>query len=244
MPGSTPGGSSVPESSIRLLLAVDLAVEVGDVDPVAELARSMGAIVEVLHVVAPEPDFFGYEQRESPTADALRTREFDEATIVVEAVTDAIAAHGVSTESTIVAGPTIETILDRADEIDAKLIAIVGRHHHLGHRLLLGSAGQALLKSSHLPVLVSPAQKSKAAGSGKLAAVDQLIHLIDRAAVDGELTDLRSAAEAHLDDPASPDNRQSLGDRLRDPISHFESDHVSLTRAINDVAYYLSGMGI
>ena len=42
----------------------------------------------------------------------------------------------------------------------------------------------------------------------------------------------------------TPDEEARVGARLKQVIREFETDHLSLTHAVNDVAYYLSAMGI
>ncbi len=179
--------------------------------------------------------------------DALDDESADEveaATTVLGAIAAGFDALGVATNTIVVKGPTIERIIGRSDAIDAALISIIGRRHRLGHRVLMGSVGQGLLKYSHRPVLVVPAAAEGTVDTGLMAAIDQMIHVIDRTEVDDEFVDLRTAAEAKRDDPSSEGTSLQLLARLREAAHHFETDHPALVRAVNDVAYYLSGMGV
>ncbi len=227
-----------------LLLAIDLDATVGDARSVAEFALAAGTEVEVLVVLAPDLGTFGFRPIEQSDAEPPPSFDRTAANATLTSMTTALEALGIVARSRLVSGPTVETIIERADEIDALAIAIIDRQHGLRHRLLMGSVGQSLLKHSHRPVLVVPAAAIGDTETGLLAAIDRMIHVIDRPEVGGDLADLRSAAEAHRNDPESEANRHQLLDRLRDPAHRFETDHPSLVRAINDVAYYLSGMGL
>ena len=129
-----------------------------------------------------------------------------------------------------------------------EIICLVGHKHNVAHRVFLGSVAASLLKVSERPVLVLPPNDSSKGGSkGVEVAVDRLLDVIDRNerspedAPVGDLTELREAAQGWI---SQPDPAQHSGNRLREAVRRFETDHPSLTRAVNDVAYYLSGMGL
>ncbi len=225
-----------------LLLAVDLPVGFDEVRPAVELASTLGWRLHVLHVTAPEPAFFGYPDMESPTGEA----HHDDLVHQLDTLVDAIRDAGVEVDHAMVPGPTVDVILANAEVFASPLIAVVGQHKNLGHRLVLGSVAAALLKTADRPVLVLPSSTG-ASERGFSAAVERLIELIDRTEHHGELSDLRQRAEERRASPPSgeevDDDDELLGG-LRDAVRRFETDHPSLTKAVNDVAYFLSGMGI
>lgn len=213
-----------------ILIAIDLPVDVAHLDPALDLARSLGWTIDLLHVslpnVAPDPM---QEQLLSDVVDRLLREGLD------------VSGHTIS-------GPTVGMILRAADEWKSEFIVIVGHKHQVTHRTVLGSVASTLLKTSRRPVLVLPPQRQplqdEVFRAGLGAATDRLIEVLDRTDTDRVLIDLRDAAEAQQEQPTSSDRRATLGSRMQESLELFEVEHPSVTRAINDVAYYLSGIGI
>lgn len=152
--------------------------------------------------------------------------------------------HGIEARTTTLVGPPVDVILAEAEAVRAAVIVMVARRHDLGGRPMLDSVTSALLKVVDRPVLVLPSGPGPA-HPGFVAAVERLLDLIDR--TDGDdvdrLTELRDAAIDHLPE-SSTEDRSRLDRRLLDALHNFETDHPSLTAAVNDVAHYLSAMGI
>lgn len=225
-----------------ILVAVDLPPERADFGPVFELARWTGWNVHLLHAAAPEPAFVGYDETGGPHDEHQRQRELADE---YEQLTEYVAvfkAQEIEAEAHVEMGPTVEVIIRKAEEWDAAFIVVVGHKHNVAHRVVLGSVASTLLKVARRPVLVLPTQA--AANSGLEAAVDRLIDLIDREESAADLTELRQAAEAQLAEPESDERRRNLSGRLRESVEKFELEHLSLSQAIGDVSYYLSGLGI
>lgn len=225
-----------------ILVAVDLPPERADFGPVFELATATGWSVHILHAAAPEPAFVGYDAsggiHDSYQRDRELAHEYDQLTEHVAL----FASEGIKATAHVEIGQTVELILSKADEWNAAFVVVVGHKHNVAHRLVLGSVASTLLKVARQPVLVLPAPE--APDDEAIPSVDRLIEVIDREDSDAELVGLREAAEAHLASPSSEEGRQHLGGRLVDALQGFELSHPSITRAINDVSYYLSGLGI
>ena len=151
-------------------------------------------------------------------------------------------SQGIEATAHVEIGPTVDLILKKAAEWNAAFIVVVGHKHNVAHRLVLGSVASTLLRVATQPVLVLPPPETSDGAS--VASVDRLIDLIDREDTEAELVNLREAAAAHLAEPTSPEGRDHLGGRLLDAVQGFEVNHPSITRAINDVSYYLSGIGL
>jgi len=237
-------------SQNSFVLAVDLPVTPNEVVAAVELAQDTGWHVDIVFASAPEPSFVGYVEPEgSPLAtfrEAVKEQEEDQLTEIAAAFTEA----GVECETHHKEGPIVETILGCAQATNARMIGIVGHKHNLAHRLILGSVTSTLLKVSTVPVLVLPVEPlTEKDSDGMTGAVNRLVDVIDRSELDeaekptDQLVDLRGAAEAWLEDPEQDQEAGKEG-RLAAALTKFETDHPSLTRAINDVAYYLSGLGI
>ncbi len=223
-----------------LLVALDLTTTLADLGPVIRLARATQWPVHLLHAAAPEPSFLGYDAPGGVYDDSRRNAELHHEQSNLDELRNYFTSEGLEAEAHLIVGPTIEVILTHAELWEAAMIIVVGRSHNIVRRVVLGSVAATLLKTASRPVLVLPASDEDSAGFS--AAVDRLISVIDRD--DTELADLRDAAESQLAEPDSTDRQVVLGGRLREALDRFETDHPSLTRAINDVGYYLSGTGI
>ncbi len=220
-----------------ILIAVDPPSSLPDLAPVLALALGTGWKIHLVNAVA-----VGVEA-DGPAAE----NEIEEAQTALTAQATTLAASApVDVDARVMAGPPVDVVLTMSNTLDSALIVVVGRKRDIGGRPALGSFTSALLKVADRPVLVLPAGS---AGNqlGFVAAVDRLIELIDREQASeprSELGDLREAATAQLQQPDSEQRSRHLGQRLVDTLHRLETSHPHLTRAINDVSYHLSGMGI
>lgn len=232
-----------------VLVAVDPPASVPDLAPVVELVRGTGWRICLIHALTAErPSDTGSgspiedQLLGSRSSDALG--EAGEAAMdALAAVADGLAGNGVEVDTHVLMGPPVDVVLTAAQMLNAAMIVVAGHRHQLDDRTLLGSFTSSLLKVAERPVLVIPAGAART-DPGFVAAVDRLIEIIDRDEQAPELTELREAATAQLKQPDSEQTSRHLGDRLRDALHRFETSHPTLTSAINDVSYYLSGMGI
>ena len=219
-----------------VLLALDLDAEPDDLEPIVDLVIASKMSVHLLHVTSPRSLASPFAEKPDEGAAAARLDEI-RAWLQARSLELEVEVH-------IVDGPVIDTILSKADELGAAMIVIVATQRRRASRPTLGSVSGALLKVAHRPVLVLPTSVPADAAAGFSAALDRLIGVIDGDDSPTELSDLRRAAEEQLDDPGSEAVQERLVDRLRQSIETFETDHPAITRAVNDVAYYLSGLGI
>lgn len=226
-----------------LLVAVDHTTDWPELEPVVRLASASAWPVALLHVAAPEAR--EHISADDEPAGDRRQRELEARRGQLDEYARRLGDRQISATAHLVEGPTIETILTEADRLDAAMIVVVGRRHPSAHRLVLGSTASALLRTASRPVLVVPTVEIPPGSeeAGFRSSLEQLIEVIDRDGT-GELEGLREAADQQLVEPDSPRARRHLGKRLVDAVEQFETDHPSLIRAINDVSYYLSGMGI
>lgn len=231
-----------------LLIAVDLPVSVNELTAAVDFANDTGWSVDVIYASAPEPSFVGYVEPEGSPLSTFRLAIKGQEEEQLAALAEVFSEAGIQCRTHYVEGPIVETILDCAEATDARIIAVVGHKHNLAHRLILGSVTTTLLKASNRPVLVLPVEPLTDKDSdGMTSAVNRLVDVINRddpavgEQTSDQLVDLRGAAEAWLGDREEDEDKEGL---LAAALTRFQTDHPSLTRAINDVAYYLSGMGI
>lgn len=210
-----------------ILVAVDPPGSAPESAAIDTLALATGWPLDLVHAAAPDTE----------------PAEVEAIGRVLAEHAEAFSERGIEAEGHVLVGPPVDVVITAAETLGAAMIVVVGHRHDVGRRTVLGSFASALLKVADRPVLVLPAGPAHSQ-PGFVAAVDRLIELIDRDVGADGLSELREAAEAQLEAPSSEAARRHLGQRLVDALHRFETDHPNLTAAINDVSYYLSGMGI
>jgi nucleotide-binding universal stress UspA family protein len=145
---------------MSILVAVDLSPASEKVVKAAgRIAKLTGAAVYILHAAEPEPDFVGYDA--SP--EVVRTQvaqEFRREHRSVQALAEKLRNDDIDATALLVRGPTVETTLKEADNLEAELI-VVGTHGHGAvYDVLVGSYSAGIIRKSTLPVLVVPIRDS------------------------------------------------------------------------------------
>lgn len=222
-----------------ILIGFDEQTSMDELDPVVEMVKATGWKVHLLYVTAPDlADVEGVGDGSEAS---------DEPAERLAACVDRLLDDGIDAEPHVIDGPVIETILGCADEWQAETIVVVGRTHPVGDRAALGSTASALLRIADRPVLVIPAvavaDRGLLAEQGYRSSLEQLVELLERTGAENR-AELRAALDEGLSEPVAPDRQPHLGRRLKKALEQFETDHPSLIRVVNDVSYYLSGMGI
>ncbi len=139
-----------------ILVAVDLSpASEKVVEAAARVAKLTGATLYVLHVAEPEPDFVGYDAG----PEVVRTevaREMRKEHREVQAIAEKLRNDGLDATALLVQGPTVETTLKAAGNLDAELI-VVGTHGHGAvYDVVIGSYSAGIIRRSTIPVLVVP----------------------------------------------------------------------------------------
>jgi nucleotide-binding universal stress UspA family protein len=139
-----------------ILVSVDLSDATPlVVEQASQLATDMGARLVVLHVGPPEADFAGQQlvrKVVDPDKVPERLRErFDGLAAIEHQLRD----RGIETESVMVLGKAIGSILDEARRVDAQMI-VVGSHRRGAVARLLGSVSEGILRAAVCPVLIVP----------------------------------------------------------------------------------------
>lgn len=140
----------------HLLVPVDFSdVTAGVVDVAAQLAKSLGAQITLLHVAPGEPEFVGYEPGPQSVRDNV-AREIHEEHRRLQELDKQLEKRGIATKSLLVQGYPIEKILKESERLKADLI-VMGSHGHGALRsLLVGSVTDGVLRKSKSPVLIVP----------------------------------------------------------------------------------------
>ncbi len=129
-------------------------------DVATRLGAGFGSRLRLLHVAAPDDDtgFVGYEAGPQVVRDQV-AHELREEHRALQRLAERVGQRGLEAEALFVQGPTIETILEQADKIDADVIVLGSHGHGVLRRALLGSVSEGVMHRSARPVLVVPARK-------------------------------------------------------------------------------------
>jgi nucleotide-binding universal stress UspA family protein len=139
---------------IQILAALDFSEATPKVIQQAEfLAGGLNAHLWLVHVEAPNPDFVGYDVGPQSVRDNVAAKVHSDHQILQD-LADNCRALGIETTALLLQGPSVETIVQKAKEVKAKII-VIGSHGKSGLRkLLLGSVSDGVMREAHCPVLV------------------------------------------------------------------------------------------
>lgn len=143
-----------------ILVPVDFSDGVPDVlETAATQAKAFGARVILLHVVAPEPEFIGYEPGPQSVRDSL-ARQLVQEHKDLHDLQKHLAAKGLEATALVVQGYPVDKIVAEAEKMDAGLV-VMGSHGHGALRhLLVGSVTEGVMRKVGCPVLVVPHRKN------------------------------------------------------------------------------------
>ena len=154
-------------SNYRILVAVDLKPETDRLlAEVQRYARAFDAIVDIIHVAAPDPEFVGYIKAARPEAqdviDSRREPHAKELRLEHEQTQDLAArlrAAGIRVDQALtVQGPTLVKILEEARKLGADLLVLGSHHHGALYRLWYGDIATDATKQAPCSLLVVPTQ--------------------------------------------------------------------------------------
>lgn len=216
-------------SDVRMILvATDFSRSAASaVRRAVQIARTTGARLELMHVLAPKPTSWtairgvlGLDSVDM-TGDATdRLRE---------AVGRICAEHALPVETHLAEGKAHAEIAARASAISADLVVVGAHGEHIVLDVLIGTTAQRVQRLSAAPVLVvrqapcnryeqvllatdfSPASMAAARMALRFfpAATFHILHAFD------------TPFESRLDDGAVEDNRQQMGDHARRELESF-----------------------
>ena len=143
-----------------LLAAIDfsdLSEEV--IKQAMSIALASSAVLYLLHVAAPDPDFVGYSAGPQCVRDS-RAHELCDELRELHRAADNLRQQGAAVKALLLQGPTVETILDEAEKLDVDAIVIGSHGRGAMYNFLLGSVSEGVIRASHRPVLLVPAPAS------------------------------------------------------------------------------------
>lgn len=140
----------------NILVAVDLDDSAQLlVEKAADQAEKFGSKVWVLHIADPEPDFVGNKVGPQYIRD-LRVKELVHEHQLVRKYTDYLKTKNIDADGLLIAGATVQLILEEIEKLNIDLV-IIGHHQHsLMYQIFTGSTHSAVVKKSKVPVLIVP----------------------------------------------------------------------------------------
>ena len=101
--------------------------------------------------------FVGFEAGPQSVRDA-RANELRNEHRAFQQQAKEICGKGVDAEAYLIQGPTVDTILEQADHLQADLLVLGSHGHGALYRALLGSVCEGVLRRTNIPVLIVPAR--------------------------------------------------------------------------------------
>jgi nucleotide-binding universal stress UspA family protein len=146
-------------SNYRILVAIDLKTGTDRLLAEAQrYGRALDAIVDIIHVAAPDPYFVGYIKKDQvdserePNAKALRTEHQQ-----TQAFGAMLRANGIRVgQALTVQGPILATILQEADKLSADLLMLGSHHHGALYHLWYGETAAYAAKQASCALLIVP----------------------------------------------------------------------------------------
>ena len=143
---------------MNILVAIDFSETTGRIMSfVSKLVSEAKMNLFLVHVVQPEPDFIGYKVGPESERDFIAKR-FHEKHIQLQELADSFRLPGIPVTPLLIQGPTIQTILEEAEKLNADLILTGSHGHGFMSHILMGSVCNGLVKHSTIPVLIIPSK--------------------------------------------------------------------------------------
>jgi nucleotide-binding universal stress UspA family protein len=142
---------------VSLLVAVDFSgVAEDQLDIVARLARPNREVF-LLHVAEPDPSFVGYEAGPDEVRHEVAV-EFRREHEQLQALAGRLRDQGHQVSALMVQGPTVKTILDQAEKLEAEVIVVGSHGRGKLFDLVVGSVSAGVIRKTKIPVLVVPSR--------------------------------------------------------------------------------------
>ncbi|MBI3924121.1 MAG: universal stress protein [Armatimonadetes bacterium] len=143
----------------NILAGIDFSdVSPAVIDRSAHLARALSCQLWLVHVAAPDPDFVGYSAGpqgvRDQVASALRQEHRE-----LQAEADRLRETGVNTAALLLQGPTVDTLIDEAERLEAGWVVVGSHGRGALYHLLVGSVTDGLIRRARCPVVVVPVRR-------------------------------------------------------------------------------------
>jgi len=142
---------------VSLLVALDFSAVADDqLEIVSRLARPNREIF-LLHVAEPDPSFIGMEAGPEVVRHDVAV-EFRREHEQLHDLADRLREQGHEVTALMIQGPTVQTILEQAEKLEAEVIVVGSHGRGKLFDLVVGSVSAGVIRKSPVPVLVVPAR--------------------------------------------------------------------------------------
>ena len=142
---------------MSLLVALDFSAVADDqLEIVSRLARPNREIF-LLHVAEPDPSFIGMEAGPEVVRHDVAV-EFRREHEQLHDLADRLREQGHEVTALMIQGPTVQTILEQAEKLEAEVIVVGSHGRGKLFDLVVGSVSAGVIRKSPVPVLVVPAR--------------------------------------------------------------------------------------
>jgi nucleotide-binding universal stress UspA family protein len=155
----------------KLLVAVDFSKNNSAVlEQAANLAKSLDAQLSILHVTSDQTQAMAYESTQFTgyasefvnipgdvqLARDICAEEFKREHTQLLGMSSKLRNDGIKVQALLIKGSAVNVILEKAKELEVKII-ILGTHGHgLLHKVLLGSVSEGIIRHAQCNVMVVP----------------------------------------------------------------------------------------
>lgn len=127
-----------------------------------DLARRLPAELVLLHVAPADPEWVGWAPGPQSVRDQMAA-ELRRAHRATQRLADELRQRGSTrVRALTVQGPAPETILARAESLDAQILVLGAHHRGFFRGLFVGSVARSVLRGTRRPVLIVPERRAAA----------------------------------------------------------------------------------
>ncbi len=147
-----------------IVAAVDFSnATTGVLAMAADLARTYGARLHVLHVIEQEPTYsaYGFTPDEYPALHSFQQEAKRRAVTKLKEWLGSISPPLPDTVAELVEDSPLHGIIDYVKKVDADLLVLGTHGHGVVMALLLGSVAEGMARKAIVPTLMVPAPKAE-----------------------------------------------------------------------------------
>ena len=124
-------------------------------DYASGLASKFEAQLWIVHIAAPEPQFVGYEVGPEYVRD-VRAEDLRDEHRFLQKMAEKIRHSGGKAEALLIQGPTVQTLLDELNKLEADLLVVGSNQHGFLYRAFAEDTAAELQKQCKVPMLSIP----------------------------------------------------------------------------------------
>lgn len=142
----------------NIIIAIDFTENIElIINQIQNIITTENSKIWLIHIIAPEPDFIGYETGPQTERNHIAFR-FREEHRQLQEIAEKLRQNNFESTALLVQGPTIETLIKESKKLKSDLI-ILGNHRKSGlTKVLIGSITEGIIKNAPCPILVIPKQ--------------------------------------------------------------------------------------